>query len=273
MILERWKPRTGAHVAGSWLVIAAALGLSLWLLATFAPLGVDWQHTYSIVQLRDPFVDSSFTNPPWVLAFLPHAALDVHWSNAINLLLNVGGLAALLWRLGGGRAAWALVFTSPVFVDLLRTNNVEWLVCLGLLLPAQWGAVLLAVKPQVAAGALLVWARRHGVLVFVPVGLIGLASLLAWGWWPGRAGLLPHASGWNLAPWPVGVLPGLWLLWRGWKDDDVELAAVATPLLTPYIAGYSLVVPLAVAAARWPRAAAVVWFGLWWFVVVELRRG
>lgn len=253
-------------------VMAALVLASFAALAAAAPVGVDWRYTFSRVTL-DPFMIETFTNPPWAVILLPHAALPLPAGNAINLLLNVTLLGAVAWRHGGRWPGLALAFTSPVFFDLARVNNIEWMICMGLLLPARWGAILLALKPHVAGGAALVWARRHGLAVFVPLALVSVASLLLWGWWPARlAGLPPGAPGWNLAPWPVGVVPGLWLLWQAMRDDDEDLAAAATPLLVPYVAAYSLAVTVALLAGRHRRAAAALWLALWWFVVVEVRR-
>jgi hypothetical protein len=256
----------------AWLITVGLLLLTFFLFVRFVPVGVDWWGTYDRLTWRDPFAVPTFTNPPWALLLLPHVLLPLRVASAVNLLLNVLMLAAVVWRFGGRGLGLMLTFTSPVFFDLVRTNNIEWIICIGLLISAQWGLILLAVKPQIAMGVMFVWLRRYGACIFVPLVIVVLFSLAVWGLWPLRTGLPAAAAGWNLAPWPIGVLPGMWLLWRAWRDDDEALAIIATPLLVNYIAGYSLVVPLAVAAGRWPRAAAAAWFVLWWFFVVELRR-
>lgn len=259
---------------GSTVVVVLAFACTFGLLVRYAPLGVDWQHTFAKINWRNPWVDPSFTNPPWAVLLLPHLAIPLVWSNAVNLLLNMSLLGMLVIRLNGGLLGLLLLFTSPVFLDLARVNNLEWMIALGLLLPAPLGTVLLAVKPHLAMGATLIWARRHGMLViFTPLVFVLLLSFLVWGYWlPRSAGLPDDAAAWNLSAWPVGIPVGLWLLWRAWQEDDEYLAAVATPLMMPYVAVYSVSVSLAVIAGRWPRAAAWLWFGLWWYFLVALRR-
>jgi hypothetical protein len=262
-----------------WLAALLAvpfLGLLLYFLQRDYPIGVDWQHNFDPLseRWRDPYALPTFTSPPWVTALVPHAWLPLAWGNAVNLLLNIAVLLALLRRFGGGWPGHLLVFTAPVFFDLARTNNVEWIPGLAFLLPAQWGLPLLAVKPQVLGGAALVWwkARRFDWRMLAPLGVVVLLSFLVWGWWPAELGLLPHAQGWNFAPWPFGIPLGAWMLWRALRAEDATLAAAATPFLVPYFAPYSLTPLLAILAGKYRREAFFVYVGLWVYVILEARR-
>jgi hypothetical protein len=49
--------------------------------------------------------------------------------------------------------ALALTLTSPVFFDLARTNNVDWIPLLGFVIGSMWGLPLPAAKPQAPGGA------------------------------------------------------------------------------------------------------------------------
>lgn len=262
-----------------WLVLplaAALLGFLLYFLQLYYPVGVDWQYNFNPLSenWRDPYALPTFTSPPWVVALVPHAWLPLAWGNAVNLLLNVGVLLALLRRFRGGWQGILLVFTSPVFFDLARTNNVEWIPALAFLLPAQWGLPLLAVKPQVLGAAALVWWKRNGYgwRTLAPLGTVVLLSFAVWGWWPAELGLLPHAQGWNFAPWPFGIPLGGFMLWRAYHAEDELLAAAATPFLVPYFAPYSLVPLLALLSGKYRREAFFVYVGLWIYVILEARR-
>ena len=253
------------------IVPGALLPLALFLLARFYPVGVDWEHAFDRVGLVDPYRVESFVVLPWTVLFLPHALLPLRWGNAVNFLLNVLSILFAIKRAGGSRAATLLAFTSPVFFDLARTNNIEWLPLLGLLVSPWIGSILLLCKPQCLAGALLIWAKRDWRVLLFPLA-VGLASFLVWGWWPGRMGPLPFGKPHNFSAFPAGLPYGAYLLHKAWREDDAYLAAVATPLFVPYIAPYSLVGVLAVLASRRPKAGAWLYFGMWAYVVIESRR-
>ncbi len=270
------RERIGHRTPALALLILSGV-LSLAVLWWIMPIGVDWQDTFSQLPKiwQDPYQLSSFTNPPWVLVLLPHAMLPLRLGNAANLLLNIILIVVAVRLAGGGRMALMLTLTSPVFFDLARTNNVDWIPLLGLLLGPALGLPLLAVKPQALGGAGVIWAvdalRRRDWRVFLPFAVVVGVSF-AWGFWPARLNL-PHEVMWNFAPWPWGVPLGGWLLYRAIKQNDPYLGAASTPFLVPYIAPYSVVGLLGIVAARWPRVAQVIWVALWMYLIVTVRRG
>jgi len=251
--------------------LLALLGAVVTLLAFFYPTGVDWEYTFSQLTLRHPYQVSSYLNPPFAVAFLPHRLLPMAWGNAVNMALNVGVLLLAVHQLEGGWLALALVFSSPVFFDLARTNNIDWLPLLGLLAGERWGILLLVSKPQSLGAAALIWARRDWRVLLVPAVAFA-ASFLLWGYWPGRVQFDPVHTVFNFAPFPVGVPYGVYLLWRAWRSDDPYLAAVSTPLLMPYIAPYSITGVLVVLSSRYRTAALWFYLVIWAFVVIEVRR-
>ncbi|MFC1936537.1 hypothetical protein ACFLYP_02595 [Chloroflexota bacterium] len=270
--------KTDNQTATAITIAAAALLLAAILYAFFQfyPLGVDWEYTFSRLseEWRNPFVIRTFTNPPWVTLLLPHAWLPLRWGNAVNLTLNIILISAVIWKLKGGWQTMLLVFTSPVFFDLARTNNIGWVPMLAVLLPPTWGLPILAIKPHTIGGAALIWWKKAGFnfKILIPATLVIAASFAIWGWWPGKFGLIEDAQIWNFAPWPLGIPLGLYMLYRAWQQEDEFLAAAATPFLTPYLAPYSIAGILAYVGSKYRRQAFFVYVAFWVFFVVESRR-
>ena len=261
-----------------WFRIAAlALLLVVFvaLLQLMYPIGVDWASTFSQVDehWRNPYVLEAFTSPPWLIALLPHAWLPTSWGNTINFGLNILVILAVVRRYQGGWKTLLLVFTSPPFFDLARTNNVDWIPLLSVLMPPMWGLPLLAIKPHTIGGIALVWwkRKRFNVLMFVPLVAVFILSLVIWGVW--LLDLKPvDDTMWNFAPWPFGIPLGAYMLYRAYKSDNEILAAAATPFLTPYIAPYSVTIILALVGCKYRREAFLVSVGFWIYLIVEARR-
>jgi hypothetical protein len=258
-----------------WLLVALLVAGLIVALSRYYPVGVDWRLTYAAASghWRDPYSVPSFTNPPWIMALLPHAWLPVQWGNAVNLVLNITLVLAVIARFRGGWPLMALVFTSPPFLDLVRTNNVDWIPLLALLLPAPWGLPLLALKPQALGGVALIWWKRSRsrLRLLAPLAAVVLLSFLVWGFWPGRL-WSPQNTVWNFAPWPFGLPLGAYMLYRAYRSDDAFLAAAASPFLVPYIAPYSVAGLLAFAGSKYRREAFIVYVAFWIYFVVETRR-
>lgn len=282
-ILERWSfdaldaaSQRRLRIVGIGLLILL-LPAVLWGLHEFYPVGADWESAFfpAMRHFLEPYGVYYFTSPPWVLALLPHALLDLKWSNAINMCLNILALAALIWRFKGGPFAFVLTFTSPIFLKLAHANNVDWIPTLAFLIPPMWGMPLLALKPQVLGGAALIWwkRRRFSPLMLVPLAVVIILSLIIWGFWlPDVNGLPDDANLWNFAPWPFGIPVGIYLIYQGWKKDDEILAAAATPFFVPYFGVHSLAPLLALLACKYRREAIYLYAGFWFYLIVESRR-
>lgn len=269
--MNRVKPHFARIAAG----LLAAVGAVI-LFERIYPLGVDWFETFGRIPSYWPniYANPHFANPPWVVFLLPHVWLPMRWGNAANLCLNITALTLLMARYKGGWQAYLLTFTSPLFLDLLRTNNVEWIPVVALLLPPAWGLPLLLVKPQVFGGIALVWWKRarYRLGFIVPLLAIAAACWLIWGNWISKMGLHVDTRMWNFAPWPLGVPVGLFLLLKAFQSDDETLAAVSTPLLVPYLAPYSLTAVLALLSVTHRREAVYVYLAFWFYVIIEARR-
>jgi hypothetical protein len=267
---------TFSKLSLSWLINAVivliALGVLLIVVVRWFPIGVDWQGTFHARDWADPYARRGFLNPPFTLFFLPHRFLPLEWGNAVNILLNVGVILFAIRRLGGGALAIVLTFTSPVFFDLCRTNNIDWLPLLGLALGPQLGPLLIICKPQSLGAVLLIWAKKDWRILLVPAGVL-LLSLLIWGFWPARISVSSRLEvPYNFSIFPVGLPYGIYLLWKAWKTDDALLAAVATPLFAPYFAPYSLAGVLSVVTCRDRKAGLWLYLVIWGFFVIEARR-
>jgi len=264
-------------IAPALALLGISVALTLAVLWRVMPVGVDWEYTFSQIPAiwRNPYQLWLFTNPPWIMALLPHAWLPLRLGNAVNILLNIGLIIVAVRAAGGGRMALALTLTSPVFFDLARTNNVDWIPLLGFVIGPMWGLPLLAAKPQALGGAAVVWVadafRRRAWRIFLPL-LAVVAISFAWGFWPAHLNV-PKDVMWNFAPWPWGLPLGAWLLYRAIKNNDPYLGAASTPFLVPYLAPYSAAGLFGLAAARWPRVAQVIWVALWMYLIVSIRRG
>jgi hypothetical protein len=263
---RRWLPR----VLAGLIVIALVV-----FLKEYYPLGVDWEETYSQIpdHWRDPYEITSFTSPPWIMALLPHAWLPADWGNAINLVLNLVFIVAVIVRFGGGWPLILLVFTSPPFLDLVRTNNVDWIALLALLIPVTWGLPVLVAKPQALGGASLIWWKQstNKIRLLAPLIVVVLLSFVIWGLWPLEIKPV-HESAWNFAPWPFLIPLGIYMLYRAYRQEDVFLAAAATPFLVPYIAPYSVAGLIAFSGSKYRREAFLVYIAFWVYFIVENRR-
>ena len=274
---------TSANLSTAQKILAIAIlslvaGLVFIGLVNFYPVGVDWKASYYTPlhgHFLDPYEHSNFEGLPLLLLMVPHALLSLKVGNAINLMVHFAVLATLIWVKKGGWQALVLTFTSPLFLDLVRTNNVDWVPALAFLLPPMWGLPLLAAKPQTVGGAALIWRKREKFSPKMLLPLIGLVvlSLVIWGFWPTEVGLSDvRNQAWNFAPWPLGIPLGIYLLYKGYQLNDEVVAAAATPLLVPYFAPYSLVPLMALLSCKYPKMAFYIYCTFWFYFVIEARR-
>lgn len=255
-------------LAGLFLVIL------VFILKDIYPLGIDWYGTYAKLPetWRDPYQLVAFTSPPWIMLLLPHAWLPVEWGNAINLVLNVTLILVVINRFGGGRLLMLLVFTSAPFFDLMRTNNIDWIPLLAILLPPIWGLPVLAAKPQALGGVAAIWWKRSEarLRMLIPLVVVVGVSFLVWGFWP--AEIKPvNDKPWNFAPWPFMLPLGAYLLYRSYQKNDLFMAAAATPFLVPYIAPYSVTSLLAFSGSKYRREAFIVYIAFWVYFIAQSR--
>lgn len=263
-------------------VLVAVSGLTMFYAQEFQ-LGVDWKYTYfrAADNWRDPYVipglephEQPFTNPPWVLALLPHAfVFPQAVGAAVNSVINIVVILLVIRRFGGGWQTMAMTFTSMPFFDLMLKSNVDWIPMLALLLPPMWGLPLLIIKPHSIGTVALIWWKRHrfSPWMLAPTAALGVLSLVIWGLWFNRVGLPWDVASWNFAPFPYFIPLGLYMLYRAYRSDDAFIAAAAAPFLTPYIATYSVTALFAFTGSRYRREMFIVWCAYWVYFIIQGR--
>ena len=240
----------------------------------FPPRGVAWSTFSSLpAHWTTPYDVDTFINPPYIMAFILYMLLPFRWSNAINAIINLGVLALVNWKYKGGLFGLLLIFTSAYFLNLMVVNNIDWIPLLGVMCPPWLGAILISVKPQTVAGVGLIWLKRHGPKVLIPVTVVAALSLVIWRGWifqwiasEHKLGL--ESAGWNFALFPYLVPLGIFMLYKAWKTDDEILAAMATACFMPYFAMYSVTSVLAIAGRKHRIYAITLWV-IGWILIVR----
>ena len=251
--------------------------IALLCFAFLFPIGCDWQtwDVTTISQMQTPYDMPNFTGMPFAFFALPHSLLSLDISNAINLTLNILVICAVAYKYAGKQwhIAVAITMTSPMSTILLMNNNIDW-IPLSAFLVADWFAYpLLAMKPNVLAGAALIRFKRNSSLTaLIPLIVMLIASVLIWGDWWTQLGHGLTGAAWNFAPFPYMIPVGLFLLWKAWRSEDEIIAACATPFLVPYFAPYSLTGLHVLLASRYRRAAIWLWCFSWWFVIIAANK-
>lgn len=235
----------------------------------FYAAGRAWPHIFDAVPLRavrQGGVYGIFL--PWSIAVVqPVTLLPLAWARAI---IQAGTVAALLLLAGPRPLAWVAALTSaPAILLIFKYANLDALAGLGVLLPPAGGLLLLAMKPQALGLAAIVWLAERRWRAFIPLVIVVLLATLLWPEWLTRIRQSP-AGALNVSLFPWTFLVAAPLLWQAVRRRDPLLAALATPLIAPYIAIYSLAPAIALLSRRrwWAGALANVasWAVLWWLM-------
>lgn len=267
-----------------WLALALSQLLAVWwwgwagrLRATgWIPVWYDQGATFTQVaaHLGNPYQLPGYINPPWAVVYLlPFNFLPLPLAVLAQLCLYFAILTIIIFRRRPQLRVVLLALTTFTSFDAALQLNVDWIVCLGLLVPAAWSGPFLLVKPQVALGYWFGLSGRtlaRAVIVALAVGLLALAL---WPAWPlslldavARNGLVNQVG--NLAPlrWlpaPVALGLGLSLAWQARRWRDPGLGVLAGIFFVPYLQPYSLLLHLALLATRWPRVVLVFSLTMW----------
>jgi hypothetical protein len=250
-------------------------------LASLTP-GADWANTFRpaselFMSGQNPYEISTLFNPPWLLLPLGVAALlPATLGQSLLFWLGMQSYMFVTLRLGGQQRTGALLFAYPGTLSGLLLGNVDWLVVLGVVLPARWGLFLVLIKPQLGVGLALLWlveAWRAGgwrqvASTFAPVTVAFLLSFALYGLWPFRplvAGSVPLVdTHWNgsLFPYsiPIGILFAALVLWRGHRGAAIAFG----PAVAPYLASPSWTF-LLLTLVRHPAVLAFV-VGMAWLI-------
>ncbi len=279
---------------GLALLISQVLGVGWWSVAAWIrtlnviPIWFDQQVTFTqlIFHIRNPYEIPIFIQPPWAAVVMaPAGLLPLPWSVLAQLCLYFALLTLLVFRFGGGLKAVLITLTSFIAFDNALELSMDWVICLGLLLPPVYSGPLLLLKPQLALGAWFGLRGRTLARTLIVSLVTLLLSFLLWPGWPLQmaAGLSANLSRQLVNMAPLANLPpalalaiGLGLAWYAHRRADAAWGLLAWLFFAPYLTLYNLLLHLAVLAARnWRLAlliSALVWLiygGLLAFIVLR----
>jgi len=238
---------------------------SLWFEYQYLPIGWDWERTFRPATLEfmaghSPYTIQTFFMPPWLLIpLIPLALLPVRISNLI--LVNIGFLCYLfiLYRLKI-RPWIALIFLLfPTTLLVLATNNIDWLIMLGFLLPPQIGLFLVLIKPQVGIAMAIYWliVSPNKIKTFLPITLAYLISFAIYGFWISKPAMMADKTGYHgsfdISLFPYLVPLGLGLLIVSIHKHKDGFAYMASPFLAPYVGVNSYTVVLLGLCKLWSQ--------------------
>ncbi|HVO41200.1 MAG TPA: hypothetical protein VMT34_01195 [Aggregatilineales bacterium] len=275
------------------LAISQVLAVVCWLAALYfqstGKIAVWYDQQTTFTQLashwRDPYVVPGFINPPWtVLLLLPFGLIPVPLAVLIQQCLYFGLLTAVIYKFTGGQvirlgrfrfdrfAIVLIVLTSFFALDSGIELSLEWIVCIGLLVPAAYSGPLLLVKPQDALGVVVSYRWRDVLRTGILTLAVVLASFALWGEWitPYLDSLrrASYYKSYNLAPsaiigWIPALAIGLLLMAIAFRRRDPVLCVLAWQFFVPYSTLYILMLPFAIAATRFPRVALLISVTMW----------
>jgi hypothetical protein len=267
------------------LLIALVLALLMWALA--AALRADnrmliWDDLRStfadpLEYLDNPYDEAGYFAAPWGNIFLiPFDPLPLEASALSMIVIYFLLIAGVIYKFGGDRTALLIALTSVLAVDTALEINIDWLVCIGLLVPPMWSAPFLMIKPQTAFGYVLSFSRREFVRATIVALVVLLASFLIWGFW--ITDVITSIQIWdtnvmvNLAP--MVILPrivsiggGIVLSIYAFRKRDPVLCTAAGLFFVPYIAPNSILIPFALLTARYKRFTLLISVVLWIIVL------
>jgi hypothetical protein len=252
-----------------------------WLLAAYLrgtgriPVWYDQETTFLTApfHITDPYALPRFMYPPWTAVLLaPLGLIQLHLAILLQACLYFVLLTLVIFKFRGNLRIVLLVLTSFIALDAVIELNLEWLICIGLLVPPAWSSPFLLIKPQDALGVMITYKRRDFIRTTLLGLLVVLVSLLLWGAWPLQSlkAIQTYTLGqsFNLAPlallpWFVSLAIGGYLAWRAYRKQDAPLAILAWLFFVPYIPLYSLLIPFAALAVRFPRVALIISVVMW----------
>ena len=241
--ISRHVPLIALTLAG---LLALALIPNLPNVRAYHNFAVDWnifvRATTLLRTTGNPYLEPEFYNPPWLLIpLLPLSYLPPQTAFTIWFVLSFTGYALLAYKLRAHPLTLiAGLLSYPVLQGLLL-GQVDWLILLGMFLPRPLGFLVLATKPQISVGILLLWLYEAGrdtdktslLRLLAPTTLAYTLALVFYG----LPDLPTHADH-NLSIWPYGIVPGLFILAhaiRQGQDKRNKPGLLASPLLAPFL--------------------------------------
>jgi len=228
--------------------------LSVLLIAlTFFSAGGDWQEvlrpsTRALLDGRNPYDELRFLSPPWAfLVLIPPALLPSVLGSALFGAIGAAGYLLAFYRLRVKPIGLVFLVANPAFLAALFNPNFDWAVALGFTLPPQIGLFFVLTKPQISAPLVLFWlidAWRSGgwrrtAWTFAPVLIAYALSFLIFGPWILHMGGAVSSLSNTANVWPWGLLAGVVLVILSLRKWRANLALIAGPFFSPYLAPYS----------------------------------
>ncbi len=267
--------------------IALVIAVIWWLVALHERAGTRflvWDDqastfTSALTFLQHPNDSPGFFNPPWAMILLiPFDPLPLEWAAFAQICLYFVLLAGIVYKFGGNKWSLIVALTSLLAVDTALEINIDWMVCIGLLVPAVWSAPFLMVKPQAAFGYVFSFKRRDFVRATIVGLVVMLAAFLFWGNWPlamwnsmqlNDTNVLVNLAPKNIIGLPVSIIVGIALGIYAFRKRDPILCTAAGFFFVPYTAPNSVLIIFTLLACRWPRALLLV-SAVCWFIVIGL---
>jgi hypothetical protein len=218
-------------------------------------VGVDWIGLFrpsalALLRGENPY-DYGLQNPVWVLfPLIPFALLPTKLGAALMMTSGffVYGFVANRF----GLKWWTIIIFlfSPMVITGSTGGNIDWIVALGFLLPAQIGLFFLILKPQLTIGYIIFllfegWHQgryREVAKTFIPVTLALISTFILWGFWPVRDYGYQIADNGNGSLFPAAFPIGTVLLFHALRSRNPKPAMISSVFLTPYLTyhGYAL---------------------------------
>jgi len=225
------------------------LAILLMAVSPYLPVGIDWHNTYrpaalAMLQGKSPFSIEIYYAAPWALVPLMPFAVMPYWLGRLGVfILGLCAFAFTAYRLGARNWNLVIFMMSAAVIGCLNNGNIEWMPLLGIVLPPQYGLILLAVKPQLGVGLGVYWLitiwKDKGfwqmTRTFAPVLLLILASVALYGFWFLR---FEQTVAWSRDNTSLGLqgmfIGAVALVWSIHNHDD-RTALAAGPFLAPYV--------------------------------------
>lgn len=229
---------------------------------------VDWLvFTWAAHHPMNNLYSNGFVSPPWLLFFLPHALLPPLWGVNLNRILTILIIAIVIRRRGGDLRSLLLVGTSMPLIWLMINGNIDFVSFLGLLLPPSLGLIAFSAKPQAGLGMVILYFKRHGWKVFIPLTILLTISFIIYrDWFAHMTPTIVPGRQFQFFPWLVPL--GLYLLYRSLIEDDDAWATLASLFLVPYYGFWSLTFPLALLSIKHKRSAFTLWLASWCYQII-----
>lgn len=249
----------------------AALGMRE--LGVFVWLDQEGIFRASVTEIADPYVLIGFVHPVWVPFFVaPFWFLPLEMGALAQTSIYFAAITGVIFKFEGDmRAVW-VTLGSYTALDAVIQMNIDWVVVLGLLVPVWASAPLVFAKPQLAVGYYFGLKPKQW-LVAGAVGafFVGLTFLI-WGFWPLQIlevvgersiGRDFNVAPMNLMPRLLSIAIGVGMAIWAFRLQDPAIGILAWLFFTPYIAPYSLLLPLAMVAVRFFRLALIITIAMW----------